>query len=57
MGVLARQEEVDGRWLVWIVTDGLNTMMVDTDHELTEAEAQVILDGWNAQQVTNGSTD
>lgn len=62
MSVIARQEQIDGKWFTWIITEGLNTMMVEDDHEITEEEAQVKLDEWKASQivipeVTNGTTE
>lgn len=66
MSIISRQELIDGKWFTWIITEGLNTMMVEDDHEITEAEAEQKLLDWQASQivvdpvieeVTDGSTD
>jgi len=66
MSVIARQEQIDGKWFAWIITEGLNTMMVEDDHEITEEEAAQKLLDWQASQivvdpvieeVTDGTTD
>lgn len=51
MSVIARQEQIDGKWFTWIITEGLNTMMVEDDHEITEAEAEQKLLDWQASQI------
>lgn len=62
MSLISRQEQIDGKWFTWIITEGLNTMMVEDDHEITEAEAiQKLLDWQSAQivipEVTDGITN
>lgn len=60
MSIISRQEQIDGRWYAWIITEGLNTMMVEDDHEITEEEAQVKLEAWQASQAVeepNGTTN
>lgn len=62
MSIIARQEEIDGKWFAWIITDGLNTMMVEDDHAITEEEAAQKLLDWQSSQiviedVTDGSTN
>lgn len=51
MSIISRQEQIDGRWYAWIITEGFNTMMVEDDHEITEEEAQVKLEAWQTAQV------
>lgn len=58
MDVLTRQEEIDGKWFAWILTEGLNTMMIEVDHELTEDEAKAKQAEWLAAKVvTDGATN
>lgn len=62
MGIITRQEEIDGKWFAWIITEGFNTMMVEDDHEITEAEAEQKLLDWQSSQivipeVTDGVTE
>lgn len=57
MSALARQEQIDGKWFAWIVTEGFNTMMLEVDHELTEAEALDKQAEWQAAQVPAEPTD
>jgi hypothetical protein len=51
MSIITRQEEIDGRWYAWIITEGFNTMMVEDNHEITEAEAEQKLLDWQASQI------
>jgi len=51
MSIIARQEEIDGKWFAWIITEGFNTMMVEDDHPITEAEAEQKLLDWQASQI------
>lgn len=62
MSIISRQEQIDGKWFTWIITEGFNTMMVEDDHEITEAEAEQKLLDWQASQivipeVTDGITE
>lgn len=51
MNLIARQEEIDGKWFTWIITEGLNTMMVEDDHPITEEEAAQKLLDWQSSQI------
>lgn len=51
MSIISRQEQIDGKWFTWIITEGLNTMMVEDDHEITEEEAAQKLLDWQASQI------
>ena len=51
MSIIGRQEEIDGKWFAWIFTEGFNTMMVEDDHEITEAEAEQKLLDWQSAQI------
>jgi hypothetical protein len=51
MSVIARQEEIDGKWFTWIITQGFNTMMVEDDHQITEEEAEQKLLDWQSSQI------
>lgn len=60
MDVLTRQEEIDGKWFAWILTEGLNTMMIEVDHELTEEEAKQKQADWLASRpevIPDGATE
>ena len=67
MSIIARQEIIDGKHFTWIITEGLNTMMVEDDHQITEEEAAQKLLDWQSSQivieeitdpeVTDGSTE
>lgn len=49
--MITRQEEIDGKWYAWVPYDGLNCLMFEDNHEITEEEAQIKLDEWKASQV------
>lgn len=51
MSVIARQEEIDGKWFTWIITEGFNTMMVEDDRQITEEEAEQKLLDWQSSQI------
>lgn len=60
MDIITRQEEIDGRWYIWVAYDGFNCVMFEDDHEMSEAEAQQKLqefqDRLTAQEATDGTT-
>lgn len=51
MSIIIRQEEIDNRWLTWIPYNGLDCLLLENDHQLTEEEAQLKLEEWQASQV------
>ncbi len=51
MSVISRQEEIDGKWFTWIITEGFNCMMVENDHQITEEEAEQKLLDWQSSQI------
>lgn len=61
MDIITRQEEIDGRWYTWVAYDGLNCIMLEDSHEITEAEAQTklqdFLDRIAAQEASNGTPE
>ena len=57
MSVIARQEEIDGRWFTWIITEGFNTMIVEDDHQITEEEAEQKLLDWQSSQIVEEVVD
>lgn len=44
MSIITRQEEIDNRWLTWVDMGDNNCLLFETDNQLTEEEAQVLLD-------------
>jgi hypothetical protein len=62
MNTIQRQEELNGRWYTWVLVDNSSAMMLEDDHQITEAEAEQKLLDWKSAQivieeVTDGSTN
>lgn len=51
MNIITRQEEIDNRWLTWVDIGDNNCLLFETENQLTEEEAQVKLDAWQAAQI------
>lgn len=58
MATITRQERTDNRWLTWVLLDGYNTMMLETENKITEEEADDLLEEIMIQpEEQDGSTN
>lgn len=46
MAAITKQEQSGSLWHTWVSTEGLNTVMLITSHQVTEAEALAIQTKW-----------
>lgn len=58
MSVISRQEEVDNKWITWIPYNEYSCLYFETDHQMTEEEAQAKLDeALTPPEVTDGTAN
>jgi hypothetical protein len=58
MSIISRQEQIDGNWFTWVTKDEFTSLLFETDHQMTEEEAQIKLDeALTPIEEENGSTD
>lgn len=58
MGIITRQEQINGKWITWIPYNEYSCLYFETDEQMTEEEAQIKLDeALNPPEVTDGSTN
>jgi hypothetical protein len=51
MSIILRQEQINEKWFAWVAYDGLNCIMLEDNHEMTEEEAAQKLLDWQSSQI------
>lgn len=55
MSIISRQELVDNKWYTWVPYDNHSCLYFETNHQMTEEEAQARLDeALNPSEVEDG---
>jgi hypothetical protein len=58
MSIISRQEKLNGKWITWIPLPNLSCLFFETEHQMTEEEAQLKLDeALNPPEESDGIPD